>query len=333
MVWFAVETARRSTASSSTATSCSCWPARRTATAAGGDRRAAHRAGARDGGRPASGSEEAGPAGRAARSCSSTARWTARPGCSSCPGASTTDYRVLRYDRRGYGRSTPHDGPFDDRRPRSTTSSAARRAAGRRVRPQLRRQRGAGPGRPPPGAGAGRRRLRDAAVVARLVADDDRRRRRAAVPTTADAPIRPTPPSGSCAGWSATSGGRGCPSATRTRPAGRGRGDGRRAAPTCAAHRALGPGRRSTSRSWRCAGQHGAEHHRRSTRPPGARRWPTARVVEIDGRPPLRPEHPPRRRRRRSSPTSSPHARGSSGAARTLARSSPRRRSRADPRG
>ena len=45
-------------------------------------------------------------------SCSSTARWTARRGCSSSPGASTQPHRVLRYDRRGYGRSAPHDGPF-----------------------------------------------------------------------------------------------------------------------------------------------------------------------------------------------------------------------------
>ena len=84
-------------------------------------------------------------------------------------------FRVLRYDRRGYGRSTPHDGPFGmdgqvddlvdvlDGRPavvfgHSYGGNVALAA-----------------GRPAPRARARRRRLRDAAVVARLVARLDGR--------------------------------------------------------------------------------------------------------------------------------------------------------------
>ena len=47
------------------------------------------------------------PATRTIRwSCSCTARWTARPGMLKLSRRLDTDFRVLRYDRRGYGRSS-----------------------------------------------------------------------------------------------------------------------------------------------------------------------------------------------------------------------------------
>ena len=110
-------------------------------------------------------------------------------------------FRVTRYDRRGYGRSMPHAGPFgidaqvddlvhviasapDAPAPcvvfgHSYGGNVALATAERH--PELRRR---------------RRRLRDAAVVAAVVAGHDRRWRRHAPGST----IRPAPPSGSCAG-------------------------------------------------------------------------------------------------------------------------------------
>ena len=121
-------------------------------------------------------SEEAGPPTARRWSCSSTARWTARPGCSSCPGGSTTTTACCATTAAATAarRPTPgRSGWTAGRRPRRP----ARRPPGGRVRPQLRRQRRAGRRRPPPRPRAGRRRVRVAAVVARLVAADDGRRR------------------------------------------------------------------------------------------------------------------------------------------------------------
>ena len=52
-----------------------------------------------------------GPEG-APSSPSSTGPWTGPPASRNWLAGSTTAARVVRYDRRGYGRATPHAGPF-----------------------------------------------------------------------------------------------------------------------------------------------------------------------------------------------------------------------------
>ena len=84
-------------------------------------------------------------------------------------------FRVLRYDRRGYGRSAPHGGPFGmDGQVADLVDVLAGRPAvvfghsyGGNVALAL--------GRPAPRSRARRRRLRDAAAVGRLVARLDGR--------------------------------------------------------------------------------------------------------------------------------------------------------------
>ena len=59
----------------------------------------------------------------------STARSTARRGCSSSAAVSRTRFRVTRYDRRGYGRSLAVGGPFDIDAPGRRSDRRARQAA------------------------------------------------------------------------------------------------------------------------------------------------------------------------------------------------------------
>ena len=80
------------------------------------------------------------------------------------------DFRVLRYDRRGYGRSFPHPRAVHDGCPGRRSRRAARRSPSGAGGPQLRRQRRPGDGRPSPRPRRRRRRLRDAAVVGAVVA-------------------------------------------------------------------------------------------------------------------------------------------------------------------
>ena len=222
-------------------------------------------------------SRRGGPARRAAGRAGARRRWTARPACSSCPAGSTTTHRVLRYDRRGYGRSTPHAGPFamdaqvDDlvdaaRRPPGASCSATATAAtsrsplaatptrsGARRRPCTRRRcRGSPGGRAPP-AGS-------------VAAARERRRR--------------TPPSGSCAAlvgderWDAL------PDRAQAGAARRGRRDGR-GAHRPRRQRAVGRRRRSTCRSWRCTARWAASTTATAALP---RRGAVGRsAVAIDG--------------------------------------------------
>ena len=85
------------------------------------------------------------------------------------------DFRVLRYDRRGYGRSFPHDGPFtmDDQVDDLLALLAGRQ--GRLDRSQLRRQCRAGDRRSSSRSGCWRGGLRDAVVVGAVVARHDGR--------------------------------------------------------------------------------------------------------------------------------------------------------------
>ena len=145
---------------------------------------------------------------------------------------------------------------------------------GPRVRSQLRRQRRPGDRGAAPGPGRRRRRLRDAVVVARLVAGHDGRCR-ARSPRRA---IRPTPPSGSCAGSSATRDGR----SSRRRPV---RHDGRRvrrwsaSSSTCAStHR--GAPTPIAAPVVAIYGERGAAHHRAGTEYL-ARELPDCHVVEV----------------------------------------------------
>ncbi len=85
-------------------------------------------------------------------------------------------YHVLRYDRRGYGRSRPHPGSVRDGPARCRSGNAPRWTAGGVDRAQLRRQRRPCSCGSLARDGTGRRRVRDADVVARLVAVDDGRR-------------------------------------------------------------------------------------------------------------------------------------------------------------
>ncbi len=66
------------------------------------------------------------------------------------------EYRVLRYDRRGYARSHGRGRTVHDRRPRRRPRWSARRPACRCVRAQLRRQRGVGARRTPSRSSCGR---------------------------------------------------------------------------------------------------------------------------------------------------------------------------------
>ena len=115
-------------------------------------------------------------------------------------------HSVARYDRRGYGRSTPHDGPFDIDGQVDDLEDVLAWSAGGAVRAQLRRPRRAGPGGPSARAGAPRspctrRRCRGST--------GGRAARPAATRWPAGATPR-RPPSASCAGSSATIAGLDC---------------------------------------------------------------------------------------------------------------------------
>ena len=91
------------------------------------------------------------------------------------------DFRVLRYDRRGYGRSFPHAGPFTmDAQVSDLVGLLAGRTGGA-GRPQLWREHRPRRRRSASRSGCRRCRLRDAAVVGAVVAGhhrrSDRRRR------------------------------------------------------------------------------------------------------------------------------------------------------------
>ena len=134
------------------------------------------------------------PAPRWSSSC--TARWTARPACSGCRRRLDDRLRVLRYDRRGYGRSAPHGGPYGMRRPGRRPRRAARRATGGAVRPQLRRQRRARRRRPRTRTSCGR----SASTRRRCRGSTGGRTRRPGRRRPTRASPRRTRPSGSCAG-------------------------------------------------------------------------------------------------------------------------------------
>ena len=218
------------------------------------------------------------------RSC--TARWTGRPGMLRLSRRLDHAFRVLRYDRRGYGRSVPHPG-------RSTIDAQVadlvelldgRRAA--RVRPQLRRQRRAGDRRAAPGLVAAVARLRDAAVVARLVAGHHCRRR-------CDRHARATRRSRRAvhAADVGDERGRSCP----PRPAPPGGREGPAMVGELVDLRARAVGRRrSTCRSWRCwRARRGPPPPRHRPRAPCS---PTAPSLTIDGAGHFGPNTHPRRR-------------------------------------
>ena len=142
------------------------------------------------------------------------------------------DFRVLRYDRRGYGRSFPARRPVRDGRPGRRSRRAARRPPSRADRAQLRRQRRAGDGGSSSRSRRRGRGLRDAvvvgAVVARIISRIRRRRRGGTTEDAAEAVHAPHD--------RRSSGGRSCPSAAGG-PAVRGRGAGRRSWPTCDGNR------------------------------------------------------------------------------------------------
>ena len=197
MVWFAVETAVQHGCVDARRHRRSCSPARPIATAARRPTCCAS-CGSRDAVERGIWSDEAGDRRRAAGRARPRLDGPLGRAAQAVAAGSTTDYRVLRYDRRGYGRSTPHAGPFDDGRRRSTTSSTL--LAGR-------------PAVCSATATAATSRWRSADRHPELVARPSpctRRRCRGSTwwparrparrhGTTASA-TRPTPPSGSCAG-------------------------------------------------------------------------------------------------------------------------------------
>ena len=85
------------------------------------------------------------------------------------------DFRVLRYDRSGYGRSFPHPGPFTMERPGGRPRRTVGWSAGGADRAQLRRQRRAGDGGSSSRSGRRRGGVRDAIVVGAVVARHDGR--------------------------------------------------------------------------------------------------------------------------------------------------------------
>ena len=126
MVSFAVETALQP-ATSRAATSCSCWPARRTHRERRGDRRAAGRA-VGDGtlGSSRIWSSRRPATRRPAASCSCTARWTARPGLLKLSRRLEAAIGCCATTGGGTAGPTPHPGPYGSTT-RWTTSSRARR--------------------------------------------------------------------------------------------------------------------------------------------------------------------------------------------------------------
>ena len=165
-----------------------------------GGRRAAHRASRVIDVVAGLWSEDDRSAGRRRWSCSSTARWTARPACSSCPAASTTTIACCATTAGATAARRPHPGPFGDGRPGRRPG----RAPGRPSRPSCSGTATAATSRwRSPTAGRSwcgpspctRRRCRGWT--------GGRRRPPAAMRstcTTATSPIPPMPPSGSCAG-------------------------------------------------------------------------------------------------------------------------------------
>ena len=273
MVWFAVETAvhARARRHGDIVLVLAGAPDRRSG---GGDRRAAHRAGrvtTVDGSGRRSRARR-----RAAASCSSTARWTARPGCSSCPaprraataccattGAATAARARTRARSRWTARSTISSTLLDGRR-------------GGRVRSQLRRQRRARPRPTGDRSWSGRSSSTRRRCRGSMVAGDDGRRSRAGDerrPGRCRRAVHAPADRRRAVGAAAARHARGAPR--------RGRGDGGRAGrPARRTRRGI---RRTSACRWsRCTAPTGPPHHRRSTEHLGAV-LADCRGVDVEG--------------------------------------------------